>query len=101
MIRRPPRSTQSRSSAASDVYKRQAFLCCRRLKAILMLEGIHQMSRELTLNTHSMHCQTVLHLSNQSTLGTHRLPTADRHDQQQSRSRNKLTYSSWHRAGAL
>src|SRR5450756_3221744 len=27
MIRRPPRSTQSRSSAASDVYKRQALLC--------------------------------------------------------------------------
>ena len=26
MIRRPPRSTQSRSSAASDVYKRQRFL---------------------------------------------------------------------------
>src|SRR5450756_1976070 len=26
MIRRPPRSTQSRSSAASDVYKRQATL---------------------------------------------------------------------------
>src|SRR5450756_3152897 len=26
MIRRPPRSTQSRSSAASDVYKRQSFL---------------------------------------------------------------------------
>src|SRR5450756_3244548 len=26
MIRRPPRSTQSRSSAASDVYKRQAQL---------------------------------------------------------------------------
>src|SRR5450756_2727846 len=26
MIRRPPRSTQSRSSAASDVYKRQADL---------------------------------------------------------------------------
>ena len=25
MIRRPPRSTQSRSSAASDVYKRQSF----------------------------------------------------------------------------
>src|SRR5450756_1946588 len=33
MIRRPPRSTQSRSSAASDVYKRQASLArtaCRR-----------------------------------------------------------------------
>src|SRR5450756_87501 len=27
MIRRPPRSTQSRSSAASDVYKRQPLLC--------------------------------------------------------------------------
>src|SRR5680860_1510961 len=26
MIRRPPRSTQSRSSAASDVYKRQKWL---------------------------------------------------------------------------
>src|SRR5450756_3002418 len=26
MIRRPPRSTQSRSSAASDVYKRQSIL---------------------------------------------------------------------------
>src|SRR5450756_2681448 len=29
MIRRPPRSTQSRSSAASDVYKRQAKYGCR------------------------------------------------------------------------
>eukprot|EP00657_Telonema_sp_P-1_P011590 TRINITY_DN687_c0_g1_i3.p1 TRINITY_DN687_c0_g1~~TRINITY_DN687_c0_g1_i3.p1 ORF type:complete len:117 (-),score=35.72 TRINITY_DN687_c0_g1_i3:137-487(-) len=27
MIRRPPRSTQSRSSAASDVYKRQVIQC--------------------------------------------------------------------------
>ena len=27
MIRRPPRSTQSRSSAASDVYKRQVHAC--------------------------------------------------------------------------
>eukprot|EP00826_Nyctotherus_ovalis_P044548 TRINITY_DN4814_c0_g1_i2.p1 TRINITY_DN4814_c0_g1~~TRINITY_DN4814_c0_g1_i2.p1 ORF type:complete len:161 (+),score=51.02 TRINITY_DN4814_c0_g1_i2:28-483(+) len=27
MIRRPPRSTQSRSSAASDVYKRQTLTC--------------------------------------------------------------------------
>ena len=29
MVRRPPRSTQSRSSAASDVYKRQAHPRCR------------------------------------------------------------------------
>src|SRR5450756_605290 len=28
MIRRPPRSTQSRSSAASDVYKRQEYSLC-------------------------------------------------------------------------
>src|SRR5450756_212418 len=28
MIRRPPRSTQSRSSAASDVYKRQVVRAC-------------------------------------------------------------------------
>src|SRR5680860_1241301 len=28
MIRRPPRSTQSRSSAASDVYKRQGVALC-------------------------------------------------------------------------
>src|SRR5450756_643458 len=33
MIRRPPRSTQSRSSAASDVYKRQG--CERRIAASL------------------------------------------------------------------
>src|SRR5450756_2801615 len=31
MIRRPPRSTQSRSSAASDVYKRQGRPYCRYL----------------------------------------------------------------------
>src|SRR5450756_3214620 len=30
MIRRPPRSTQSRSSAASDVYKRQVYISVRR-----------------------------------------------------------------------
>src|SRR5450756_3237624 len=32
MIRRPPRSTQSRSSAASDVYKRQSIVYFERLK---------------------------------------------------------------------
>ena len=32
MIRRPPRSTQSRSSAASDVYKRQALYSLKDLK---------------------------------------------------------------------
>src|SRR5428012_24997 len=37
MIRRPPRSTQSRSSAASDVYKRQV----RRLARRQIDQGIH------------------------------------------------------------
>ena len=31
MIRRPPRSTQSRSSAASDVYKRQTYITVERI----------------------------------------------------------------------
>ena len=35
MIRRPPRSTLDRSSAASDVYKRQHYDCAQRVKAIL------------------------------------------------------------------
>src|SRR5450756_2829321 len=37
MIRRPPRSTQSRSSAASDVYKRQV-----ELRADVLPAGGHQ-----------------------------------------------------------
>src|SRR5450756_2261707 len=36
MIRRPPRSTQSRSSAASDVYKRQAYM-----EGLAMAAGHH------------------------------------------------------------
>src|SRR5450756_3123067 len=47
MIRRPPRSTQSRSSAASDVYKRQVYdLVVRRFleqfypEAVLMLTRV-------------------------------------------------------------
>ena len=35
MIRRPPRSTQSRSSAASDVYKRQTTYNVERLGVVL------------------------------------------------------------------
>src|SRR5450756_2929341 len=41
MIRRPPRSTQSRSSAASDVYKRQAMARPEgRIVAISSIAGI-------------------------------------------------------------
>src|SRR5450756_412552 len=38
MIRRPPRSTQSRSSAASDVYKRQALWAYHKKKAHMICE---------------------------------------------------------------
>src|SRR5678815_5620592 len=38
MIRRPPRSTLDRSSAASDVYKRQISLCTREFRKILYRE---------------------------------------------------------------
>src|SRR5450756_2876851 len=40
MIRRPPRSTQSRSSAASDVYKRQDL--ARVLELLQSPEHLHQ-----------------------------------------------------------
>src|SRR5450756_2802417 len=42
MIRRPPRSTQSRSSAASDVYKRQVFVgkLNTRLDVLLLERGL-------------------------------------------------------------
>ena len=50
MIRRPPRSTQSRSSAASDVYKRQAltttFTASQGL--LLMLPNMYKIAGELT-----------------------------------------------------
>src|SRR5450756_2743042 len=45
MIRRPPRSTQSRSSAASDVYKRQSCTSARRPAAAI------RQSRKYTVST--------------------------------------------------
>ena len=39
MIRRPPRSTQSRSSAASDVYKRQKQDCATLPSAVRAIYG--------------------------------------------------------------
>src|SRR5450756_2998496 len=41
MIRRPPRSTQSRSSAASDVYKRQVVETARGLENLKRQWGVH------------------------------------------------------------
>src|SRR5450756_1954152 len=40
MIRRPPRSTQSRSSAASDVYKRQVFPDAVAMVATIALDAV-------------------------------------------------------------
>eukprot|EP00827_Trimyema_finlayi_P004952 TRINITY_DN5080_c0_g1_i1.p2 TRINITY_DN5080_c0_g1~~TRINITY_DN5080_c0_g1_i1.p2 ORF type:complete len:102 (+),score=63.17 TRINITY_DN5080_c0_g1_i1:12-317(+) len=44
MIRRPPRSTQSRSSAASDVYKRQVLLVLLsfNLTTSILWQGCHR-----------------------------------------------------------
>src|SRR5450756_529900 len=50
MIRRPPRSTQSRSSAASDVYKRQGLL----QRAAALLPGRRDFSA-LTPSAHLYH----------------------------------------------
>src|SRR5450756_3044456 len=47
MIRRPPRSTQSRSSAASDVYKRQSPL----VRSIAAREGISYTDLDKTSGT--------------------------------------------------
>src|SRR5450756_1623629 len=41
MIRRPPRSTQSRSSAASDVYKRQVFALTQDVDGNDLTRAIH------------------------------------------------------------
>src|SRR5450756_3248237 len=45
MIRRPPRSTQSRSSAASDVYKRQGVGRNRRCRTSSLLLPPHEEAR--------------------------------------------------------
>src|SRR5450756_3054812 len=49
MIRRPPRSTQSRSSAASDVYKRQS------LKIIIPRESKNANNTTNSCGPHSFH----------------------------------------------
>src|SRR5450756_3206656 len=57
MIRRPPRSTQSRSSAASDVYKRQGHVSLGQLKVISAIESC----RTAALGGHVMRCADCLH----------------------------------------
>eukprot|EP00657_Telonema_sp_P-1_P012416 TRINITY_DN896_c0_g1_i4.p1 TRINITY_DN896_c0_g1~~TRINITY_DN896_c0_g1_i4.p1 ORF type:complete len:110 (-),score=57.88 TRINITY_DN896_c0_g1_i4:33-362(-) len=73
MIRRPPRSTQSRSSAASDVYKRQYPSCMRSLprwsswtRAFINLDSLHTGVHVIHLSpvsyTHLRAHETVLDL---------------------------------------
>src|SRR5450756_3156493 len=50
MIRRPPRSTQSRSSAASDVYKRQA--TCYMIMGNLIFRGTYHYNAPLHSKLH-------------------------------------------------
>ena len=62
MIRRPPRSTRVRSSAASDVYKRQVTVClsqasvctAERIKLICTLQSILLCCRNLRTNVESI-----------------------------------------------
>ena len=52
MIRRPPRSTQSRSSAASDVYKRQLHTLLR-LRIVLLLTSVSQHKTGCPISAHA------------------------------------------------
>eukprot|EP00657_Telonema_sp_P-1_P000133 TRINITY_DN1022_c0_g1_i2.p1 TRINITY_DN1022_c0_g1~~TRINITY_DN1022_c0_g1_i2.p1 ORF type:complete len:112 (+),score=4.89 TRINITY_DN1022_c0_g1_i2:139-474(+) len=49
MIRRPPRSTQSRSSAASDVYKRQVSACYPRRTFYPLSDGPSTRDHRITM----------------------------------------------------
>src|SRR5450756_3079297 len=51
MIRRPPRSTQSRSSAASDVYKRQPMI-----GAAVRFDGQAAVGPQLSLAAEAVRC---------------------------------------------
>ena len=46
MIRRPPRSTQSRSSAASDVYKRQDVTPAKYVTGLITEKGVCEASEK-------------------------------------------------------
>src|SRR5680860_1875260 len=50
MIRRPPRSTQSRSSAASDVYKRQASVLARSVSNGINLRPVDEETLGVSLD---------------------------------------------------
>src|SRR5664279_6636846 len=55
MIRRPPRSTLSSSSAASDVYKRQIQHCVSTATPFKLTAGLHQAVRGIDPHTGFTH----------------------------------------------
>src|SRR5450756_2739901 len=63
MIRRPPRSTQSRSSAASDVYKRQGTTFTRLLATAKRLEYL------ALIATPQAEVLSLIHISEPTRLG--------------------------------
>ena len=60
MIRRPPRSTQSRSSAASDVYKRQGSLRKEDSALCMVMAMLRQAKFGILLRVHWRRCVLVL-----------------------------------------
>ena len=64
MIRRPPRSTQSRSSAASDVYKRQVDDI-----AVYLVESMMNKIRKNKTYRNSVHTQSVLTITSNVVYG--------------------------------
>ena len=69
MIRRPPRSTQSRSSAASDVYKRQvddgkgAYVVEQRVDGDVPAEGILRRTPEGVVRVCLLFFLSLIHIS--------------------------------------
>src|SRR5680860_1144904 len=91
MIRRPPRSTQSRSSAASDVYKRQVGkpdvhdndVGC------VVADASHTLARGPCLTDHG---EIVIRIDERSQTAPHHLVIVDEHDSE----RTRWLLSTWH-----
>src|SRR5680860_170407 len=63
MIRRPPRSTQSRSSAASDVYKRQELNVGKPQVVTRMVDGkLHEPMEHMTIDVPEEHLGAITQL---------------------------------------
>ena len=63
MIRRPPRSTQSRSSAASDVYKRQPVTYAKNFKTPMLILHGELDYRVPYVNGTALYALSLIHIS--------------------------------------